>query len=186
MSKFPNFVDGFCQWKTPPPSWILLNFYRFDLPQGDFTLTELSTGWLGSSWTTYSSLAVFLVTFLLEYFGECTIRVTVLLLECLKFNWAFLYVVAFCCTVKLHLVATSLIRPPHYSGHIWKVPTCFPYYLIDQIFINKATSLIRPAATFYRTKWTKSMKMSLNKAVSDWTGTIYDKRYSIWNFLRNN
>ena len=82
--------------------------------QGDFTLTELPTGWLEPGWTSRSlhcvfsdlislqkfndllamlqknlnnldeligwtdcSWTVFLVTLLLEYLGECTIRVTV-------------------------------------------------------------------------------------------------------------
>ena len=65
-------------------------------------LAEQYAEWLYSSWTVYwvtwlwwidCSWAVFLMTFLLEHFGECTIRVTVLL-EYL--DHAFLYVVAFC------------------------------------------------------------------------------------------
>ena len=39
-----------------------------------------------------------------------------------------------------------------------------------------ATFLIWLAATFYRIKWTKSMKISLNKVASDRTGTIVDDK----------
>jgi len=34
-------------------------------------------------------------------------------------------------TVKPHIAATSVIRPPHYSGQVWKVPTNFPYNSIE-------------------------------------------------------
>ena len=48
----------------------------------------------------------------------------------------------FLTTVKPHLVATSLIRLPHYSGQVWKVQMCFPYNLTDLIFdkVAKASS----------------------------------------------
>ena len=53
-------------------------------------------------------------------------------------------------TVKPHLVATSLIKSPCYSSQVQKVQMNFPYYSIDLIFINRATSLIRPVATYCR------------------------------------
>ena len=46
-------------------------------------------------------------------------------------------------TVKPHLVATLFIRPPCYSGQVQKVQMYLPYYFIDFIFVNRATSLIR-------------------------------------------
>ena len=74
---------------------MLLNYHRLHCIKGDFTLSELSTGWLASGWTLWfdCSWVVFLVILLLEYFSDCTIRMTVLL-EYL--DHAFLYVVAIC------------------------------------------------------------------------------------------
>ena len=49
--------------------------------QGDFTPAELSTGWLYFGWTSWFDCrwTVFLVTPLMKYFDESTIRLTVLL-----------------------------------------------------------------------------------------------------------
>ena len=71
-------------WTVYWLSWMLLNchrLYSWTVCRCDFTLAELSIGWLDSGWTWRfdCSWAVFSVTLLLEYFGECTIRVTVLL-----------------------------------------------------------------------------------------------------------
>ena len=84
-------------------------------------------------------------------------------------------------TVKPNLAATSVIRPPNCSGHFWKVQTKFPHYFFDKILANVAslaTSVIRPLATFCRTKQTKLMHMSLNKVASDWARTISDDKSS--------
>ena len=59
-------------------------------------------------------------------------KVLVLTFHNFKANWPiFLKLHQYIATVKPHLAATSVVKPPHYSGHIWKVPTCFSYYLID-------------------------------------------------------
>ena len=44
-------------------------------------------------------------------------------------------------TVKPHLVATSVMRPPHYSGQVQQVQMYFPLCYIYLIFVNRATSL---------------------------------------------
>jgi len=52
-----------------------------------------------------------------------------------------------------HHKADNIVeKVPCYSGQVWKVQTYFPYHLIDSIFINVATLLIRPAATSTGTK----------------------------------
>ena len=69
-------------------------------------------------------------------------------------------------TVKPHLVATSVMRPPHYNGQVQQVQTYFPLYYIYVIFVNRATSLLSPVATRYRTKLVKLIQCSLSKEAS--------------------
>ena len=66
-------------------------------------------------------------------------------------------------TVKPHVVATSVMRPPHCSGQLQQVQMYFPLYYMYLIFINRATSLLRPVATYYRTKQVKLIQFSLSK-----------------------
>ena len=122
-------------------------------------LAELSTGRLDSggilrfdcSWT------VFLVTLLLEYFGECTIRVTVLFLyfgmgslPCLvhlysNFN-SFLFAVCVILADTIDILITQNRLRNFYQGWV-KLHISYFSYLID-FWLPKGTPLMFNLATY--------------------------------------
>jgi len=124
--------------------------------QGDFTLVELSTGLtLAVPHDLIVAEHVFLVTLLLEYFGECTIRVTVLL-EYLSqshifYMWGYLlfynslifnsFLLSFCkgsllCLVHLH--SNFQLIPPRSSCDIGiNFDFFFKLWKINQVVITK-------------------------------------------------
>ena len=60
---------------------------------------------------------------------KCLKRVTVIVEHYIGINihtYVYTYVYTYVCTVKPHLVATSVMRPPHYSGLVQQVQTYFP------------------------------------------------------------
>ena len=55
--------------------------------------------------------------------------------------------------VKPHLVATSVMRPPHYSDQVQQVQMYFTLYYVYLILINRATSLLGQWPHTTRPNW---------------------------------
>ena len=147
--------------------------------QGDFTPAEMCAGWLDSAWFDFS-WAAFLVTLLLEYFGECTIKFTVLLeylhrafsiCGCLLFYNSLIFH-----PIPLSFSGSSILCLVYLHNNFQLIPSC----LCDDFTTFFALAILNRVHLFYSQAVQKHLDCM---CISYWSSSISLITYSCCIFI---